>query len=132
MPFVRLTTFPELSEEVTLQLAKKLTKLTQIVFHNHAESLCVLVEGSRESWVAGKQEKGSIFRLVVNISLGKHDDRQKERFVRLVTQLLQEDLGPINPASNVAISEISAVPRTHGSKSRQYNDDTRGIFLGLK
>jgi phenylpyruvate tautomerase PptA (4-oxalocrotonate tautomerase family) len=116
LPFVRLTTFPELSEEITLQLAKKLTALTQIVFHNHAESLCVLVEGSRESWVAGKQEKGFVWRLAVNISPGKHDDRQKERFVHQVTRLLQENLGPIDPASNVAISEISAVTHTHGSK----------------
>jgi 4-oxalocrotonate tautomerase len=106
-------------------IAAELTRITSVLLGKRREVTAVAIEWiPAEQWFIGgealAQSRLRSFFLKIEITTGTNTKDQKAAFVAAVFAAMEEQLGPLAPASYVVIQEVSADAWGYAGRTQEF------------
>ncbi|QJW84937.1 4-oxalocrotonate tautomerase [Ramlibacter terrae] len=121
MPTLQLKISPVQSAERHALLAQALTAITGRVLGKRAEVTAVLVDElpARRWFIGGGVPEHATALLEIRITAGTNTPAEKAAFIEAAFAELQQQLGPLEPASYVVVHELPATDWGYGGRTQE-------------
>lgn len=119
MPTLQLKLTPPQPQPRNAMLAQALTALTARMLGKRGELTAVFIEDVAVGrWFVGGEPAAATALLEISITAGTNTPREKAAFIEAAFAELQQQLGPLEPASYVVVRELPAGDWGYGGRTQ--------------